>query len=129
LPALVIPASQLAMFIVVALHAHSFFYLPEWDCVRMKKPAAWLLETKPEWYNPDPQIFNMRASGSYDLQWTHEPIYYYAKDGRFMKALVWEDNTAALKLPGLSQQQVNALTQKLRYTLGYAYINRKDISN
>ena len=71
--------------------------------------AKWALMNYPHLYNPDPQIFIVRTSKTFDFSINNSPVFYIKKENgkiEVLKVAVHEDGLATLMTYGLTLNQI-----------------------
>ncbi|TAH42407.1 MAG: hypothetical protein EYC69_05595 [Bacteroidetes bacterium] len=99
----------------------------DWDQNLNKPWAIWVYENIPWIYNPDPNIFFVRTSKSYNFIPEESPVVYLDKAGVLCKILVHKDHLNKLTQWGVPADKLDSLSQTRCYTNGWAYFNKGEI--
>lgn len=89
------------------------------------KLAKWVLNNFPDYYNPDPTIFNIRTTE--DWFGKKDNILYVNNKDKLVKILVYKDSISKLKDYGFTEDELNKISTRIRYSNGWAYLNKKQI--
>jgi hypothetical protein len=88
--------------------------------------ASWALMNYPHLYNPDPQIFIVRTSKTFDFSINNSPVFYIKKENgkiEVLKVAVHEDGLATLMTYGLTLNQIKNIKTHSSPISNWYYIN------
>ncbi len=88
--------------------------------------AKWALMNYPHLYNPDPQIFIVRTSKTFDFSINNSPVFYIKKENgkiEVLKVAVHEDGLATLMTYGLTLNQIKNIKSHSSPIANWYYIN------
>lgn len=105
---------------------HEQFNLYDWGQIRHKPLAEWFISYHSDMYNPDPQIFIIRTTSSYNINESVSPVFFIRKDNVITKIAVHENRMDSLVKFGFPQQKINEFKAEKSFVNGWAYLNRGD---
>ncbi|MDP2386923.1 MAG: hypothetical protein Q8M29_11165 [Bacteroidota bacterium] len=103
---------------------HEQFNVNDWSQDEHRPIAKWLLETHPELYNPDPQIFIVRTTRNYNTGPDVSPVFYIKDFSIVTKIAVYKDKVDGLLQYGFSKDELERIKPKLKFVNGWAYLNK-----
>ena len=99
----------------------------DWSGNDSKPLSDWVFENYPEYYNPDPAIFNARYGFRPMFNIKVAPSYYMKVNGEITKILIHEDYLYTLFYLGFTREQVSEILSTKKFVNGWTYldINKK----
>lgn len=98
-----------------------------WQSTQHNKIATWVLDKYPNWYNPDPHIFQVRTNKG-SLSYTDSVITYNRPDSTITKMMIYKGNHIYQLLDrGISKEKIEEFLNTKNYYLDWIYINKKDL--
>lgn len=98
-----------------------------WESEQHNKITAWILDNYPEWYNPEPHIFQVRTSKG-NLSYTDSVITYNTPDSTITKMMIYKGNhIQQLISRGITQHNIDRFLSNNEYYLDWIYVNKSDL--
>lgn len=109
---------------LVTVFYHEQFNIRDGSQNTHRPLAKWLIETHPEWYNPDPTIFIIRTTRIGDMTEKASPVFYIKDYSNVQKIAVHRNMVSGLEEYGFSKEEITRLIPKLKFINDWAYINK-----
>ncbi len=127
---------HILLFVLLVAQSISIYYFSntrqfDWSSTSHNKIALWFLDNYPEWYNPEPNIFQVRTNKA-NLSYTETVIIHNRPDSTITKMMVFNPDYRGnyieqLLLRGISRENLDKFLAGKEYYQEWIYINKSDL--